>query len=187
MTLSTNPMLAAVHYTQGFDVSAIMLDAITCLRKQGLVVGGLVQEAELVGTAQCSILSVVDLRSGQRARITQTRGKESRGCKLDEQGLVALSHCIDAAINDRVDLVVISRFGRAEAGGDGLLASFTDAVCADIPLLTAVRELYADRWREFHGGFARELPSSSAAILQWAGSLRRMEDGREREPLELAR
>ncbi|WP_089172991.1 DUF2478 domain-containing protein [Bosea sp. AS-1] len=61
------------------------------------------------------MLNLVDLRSGQRARITQTRGRESRGCKLDEQGLVALSHRIDASIADRVDLIVISRFGRAEA------------------------------------------------------------------------
>lgn len=163
----TVPMLAALHYEQGFDVSAVMLEAIAHLRKQGMTVGGLLQEAEVVGPGQCAMLNLVDLRSGQRARITQSRGKESRGCKLDEQGLVALSHCIDAAIGDCVNLIVISRFGRAEAAGDGLLACFTDAVCAGIPLLTAVREPYVERWQDFHGGFAVDLPASPEAVLNW--------------------
>ena len=167
MTAVTAPMLAALHYEQGFDVSSVMLEAIANLRKPGMTVGGLLQEAEVVGSGQCAMLNLVDLRSGQRARITQSRGKESRGCKLDEQGLVALSHCIDVAVGDRVNLIVISRFGRAEAAGDGLLACFTDAVCAGIPLLTAVREPYVERWREFHGGLAVDLPPSADAVLGW--------------------
>ncbi len=175
----TIPMLAAVHYTRGFDVSAILTNAIAQLRSQGLVVGGVLQEAETVGSSECSVLNLVDLRSGRRARITQNRGKESRGCKLDAQGLVSLSHCIDSAVSDRVDLIVISRFGRAEAGGDGLLACFTDVVCAGIPLLTAVREPYVDRWREFHGGFAVDLPPSSEAVLEWlCSTARKQETGR---------
>lgn len=173
MTAPTIPMLAALQYSRGFDVSAIMMDAVACLRNQGVVVGGLLQEAEVVASEQCSILHLVDLRSGRRARITQNRGKESRGCKLDEQGLVSLSYCIDTAIDDGVDLIVISRFGRAEAGGDGLLSGFTDVVCAGIPLLTSVREPYVDRWREFHGGFALDLPTSTHAILDWFSLLKR--------------
>lgn len=161
------PRLAALRYEKSFDVSTVLSQAIARLRKQGITVGGLLQEAESGGSEPCAILQVVDLRSGQKARITQNRGKEARGCKLDEQGLVALSHCLDQAIDDRVDLVVVSRFGRAEAAGGGLLASFTAAVCAGVPLLTAVREPYLERWAAFHGGLAVDLPPSVDAVLSW--------------------
>lgn len=167
MTLSSSPMLAAVHYTRGYDVSAVLMDVIVRLREEGALIGGLLQQPESLGSAKCLMLDLVDLRSGDRARITQNRGKESRGCKLDEEGLISLSHCIDTAIGDRVDLVVISRFGRTEAAGHGLLACFSDVVCAGIPLLTAVREPYVDRWREFHGGVAVDLPPSCDAVLDW--------------------
>ncbi len=178
MMPTMSPMLAAVHYARGCDVSAVLLDVIGRLRKDGAIIGGLLQQPESLGSAECSMLDLVDLRSGERARITQNRGKESRGCKLDEQGLISLSHCIDTAIRDRVDVVVISRFGRAEAAGHGLLASFTDVVCAGIPLLTAVREPYEDRWRDFHGGFAVDLPPSCEAVLDWLRPITRTQSMR---------
>jgi nucleoside-triphosphatase THEP1 len=173
MMAPTAPMLAALQYSRGLDVSAIMMDAIAELRTQGLIVGGLLQVSEMVESEQCSSVHLVDLRSGQKARITQNRGKASRGCKLDEQGLLSLSHCINRAIDDCVDLVVISRFGRSEATGHGLLSCFTDVVCAGIPLLTSVREPHVDPWRNFHGGLALDLQPSANVIIDWFGSLTR--------------
>lgn len=174
MVAAMDPILAALHYERGVDVSAVLVEAIDRLRKLGVAVGGLLQEPEIAGPEPCAMLRVVDVRSSQHARITQDRGREARGCKLDEQGLVAMSHCIDNAIRDRVDLIIISRFGRAEAAGGGLLAGFTDAVCAGVPLLTAVREPYCERWREFHGGLAVDLPPSADAVLGWFRSRARM-------------
>lgn len=165
------PTLAAINYEQGEDVSAVLAAAIVRLRKGGAEIGGLLQRPETPGSAKCRALDLVDLRTGERARITQDRGSESRGCKLDEQGLLSMAHCIEFAVADRVDLIVISRFGRAEAAGHGLLASCADVVCAGIPLLTAVRDPYIERWREFHGGLAAELPCSADAILDWFESI----------------
>lgn len=169
--LSLVQTVAALHYEQGEDVSTVIAAAVARLRGGGLQVGGVLQEPEATGSAKCRMLDLVDLRTGERARITQDRGRESRGCKLDEQGLLSMAHCIASAISDRVDLVVVSRFGRAEAAGHGLLACCAEVVCAGIPLLTAVREPYVERWRSFNGGLAAELPCSADAILNWFGSL----------------
>lgn len=165
------PTLAAVRYNQGEDVSAVLAAAIARLRRGGVEIGGLLQQPETRGSTKCQMLELVDLRTGQRASITQNRGSESRGCKLDEQGLLSMSHCVEAAISDGVDLVMISRFGRAEAAGQGLLASCADVVCAGIPLLTAVRQPYVERWREFHGGLGVELRCSADAVLNWFESM----------------
>ena len=48
----------------------------------------------------------------------------ARGCRLDERGLLDAEPAIMAAIADRVDLLVINRFGRAESLGRGLLGCF---------------------------------------------------------------
>jgi hypothetical protein len=72
-----------------------------------------------------------------------------------------------AAIADRVDLLVINRFGRAESLGRGLLGIFTAAIEAGVPLLTAVRHPYDQAWEQFHGGFAQALAASADAIVAW--------------------
>jgi nucleoside-triphosphatase THEP1 len=180
--------IAAVHYRQGFDVGALLAAVVDRLRSENIAVGGLLQEPGISGSANCAMLDLVDIRTGERAKITQNRGKESRGCKLDEQGLMSMSHCIDAAISDQVDLIVVSRFGRAEAAGHGLLGCFADVVCAEIPILTAVREPYVDRWHEFHGGLAVELPPSADAVVAWFGSLDEIREKGLRGPqVELVR
>lgn len=167
------PLLAAVRYEQGFDINGILLQVVTRLRNESLVVGGVLQEVGTKGTECCDPLSVVDIRSGKTARIMEDRGREARGCKLDARGLADISHCVGDAIDAGVDLIVINRFGRAESEGGGLLYCFSDAVCAGIPVLTAVRPPYLESWRTFHGGLATELPPALNEITAWYGASRR--------------
>jgi hypothetical protein len=110
---------------------------------------------------------VVDVRTGKAASITQDRGRDAQGCKLDPSGLADISHCISDAIEAGVDLIVINKFGRAESEGGGLISGIADAVAASIPLLTTVRAPYLDAWRSFHGGLATELAPLRRAIIAW--------------------
>jgi nucleoside-triphosphatase THEP1 len=167
MSIETMPFLAAVRYEQGVNINDTPHRVVMRLRGQAFVVGGVLQEIEGRGPERCASLSVVDIRSKKRATITLDRGSEARGCKLDARSLAGIAHCIDDAIACRVDLIVINRFGRAEAEGGGLLSCISDAVCAGIPVLTAVREPYVESWREFHGGLGMELSSRTESILVW--------------------
>jgi hypothetical protein len=112
---------------------------------------------------------VVDLRSGNVFDIWDRRGKGARGCRLDENALLDADPVLRAAIADRVDLVVVNRFGRAESLGRGLINIFAAAIEAGIPVLTAVRPPYDAAWRAFHGGLGCELPPEPGAIVSWAG------------------
>ncbi|WP_409997708.1 DUF2478 domain-containing protein [Bradyrhizobium sp. SZCCHNRI3043] len=47
------------------------------------------------------------------------------------------------------------------------------------PLLTAVREPYVERWRQFHGGLGAELPCSAEAVLAWFDAIHRTPQHRE--------
>jgi Protein of unknown function (DUF2478) len=71
------------------------------------------------------------------------------------------------AIAEQVDVLVMNRFGRAEALGRGLINCFLAAIEANIVILTAVRHPYGEPWAEFHGGLAQSLRPELNAIQQW--------------------
>lgn len=170
MSPQMTPILAAIRYEQGFDINGTLRQVVACLHDQAIVVGGVLQETEPMGPECCASLNVVDIRSGERERITQVRGREARGCKLDARGLASIAHVIRDAIDARVDLIVINRFGRAESEGGGLLSCIAEAVCAGLPVLTAVREPYIKPWYRFHGGLAMELSPCVESIAEWCNS-----------------
>ena len=140
---------------------------MTDLQARGYLVGGVLQEFEAGGDPSCPRLRVVDVRTRKAASITQDRGRDAQGCKLDPSGLADISHCISDAVEAGVDLIVINKFGRAESEGGGLMSGMADAVAASIPLLTTVRSPYLDAWRSFHGGLATELAPLRRAIIAW--------------------
>jgi len=117
-----------------------------------------------------STVHVVDLRTNTEFDIWEERGTCGKGCRLDERGLATASHAIDKAVADRVDLIIMNRFGRAESLGSGLLASFSSAISAGLPVLIAVRPPYDLAWAKFHGGLGQELPASVETITAWAAS-----------------
>jgi hypothetical protein len=160
--------IAAIRYERGFDVDDLLLAAARSLRSRRFRIGGLVQlSAGERGHCAASV-HVVDLRSGEAFDIWEARGTYARGCGLDERGLLDAEPAIMAAIADRVDLLVINRFGRAESLGRGLIGCFTAALEAAVPILTAVRAPYHADWRAFHGGLGQDLPADEARVVGWA-------------------
>jgi nucleoside-triphosphatase THEP1 len=128
------PSLAAIQYERDFDINGILRKIVKSLQEKGVMVSGVLQEAEFRPNGCCARLNIVDIRTGKTERITQDRGRESRGCKLDPRGLATISHCIADAIDADVDLVIINKFGRAESEGDGLLFCIADAISAGVPI-----------------------------------------------------
>jgi nucleoside-triphosphatase THEP1 len=167
MSANLTPALAAIHYERDFDINDLLRTVVKSLQGKGVRVGGVLQEAEFRPNGYCAQLNIVDIRTGKTERITQDRGRDSRGCKLDPRGLAAISYCITDAIDADVDLVVINKYGRAESEGHGLLSCIEHAVSAGVPILTTVREPYIAAWNLYHGGLAIELPAKIDAILQW--------------------
>ena len=162
------PPFAAIPYPKGFHIDRLLSEACSHLSKTGVRLGGLLQ-ISIGGAGGCATaVHTVDLRTGEEFDIWEERGTCATGCRLDEQGLLLASKAITEAIDDRVDLVIVNRFGRAESLGRGLLDCIVCALDAQIPVLTAVREPYDEAWAEFHGGLAVDLANNQAAICDWA-------------------
>jgi hypothetical protein len=162
--------LAAIVYERGFALDAFLADVCARLTAKGLRLGGLIQTSSGIRGTHAASIATVDLRSGQRFDIWEGPGASSTDCRLDVRRLVDTVPMIMAAIDERVDLVVINRFGRAEAGGGGLMACVSAAVAAGIPVLTAVREPYIAPWRAYHGDLATSLEPNLDVITAWCES-----------------
>ena len=65
------------------------------------------------------------------------------------------------------DLVVLNRFARLEAEGEGLCRAFTAAIRAGVPLLTSLSPPRTEGFERFAGTGFTILPPDAAAIDAW--------------------
>jgi hypothetical protein len=161
--------LAAINYPRGFDIDRLFVDVCAELARRKMRLGGLLQVSTGARGGNCAAsVHVVDLGTQQTFDIWHDRGQCASGCRLDEGGLAAAEGVLEAAIAERVDLLLINRFGRAESLGRGLRGSFEAAIAAGVPVLTAVRAPYDEAWRSFHGRLGQELVSDLDSVVAWS-------------------
>ena len=164
------PLLTALKFQRGFDIDAQLAHICQQLTGNGLIVGGLIQNNSCTDEAG---VQLIDLRSQETFDIWENRGSLASGCRLDETGLLQSARVIEQAIDDRVGLLIINRFGRAESEGKGLRDHFARAVDASVPVLTGVREPYIEAWQHFHGGMAHELLATDNNLENWIADISR--------------
>lgn|GEM_PF-215133 len=161
--------LAAVGYEAGFHIDEFLRRVADRLRTDGIGLAGALQENAGGIPGQCSAMTLVDLSSQGRFLISQDLGLQSEGCRLDARGLSEIGALLDRPFDHHVELLLLNRFGKAEAEGGGLRPVFARAIDTGIPVLTAVRPPYLDAWAQFHGGLAIDLPADLEPVLAWCG------------------
>ena len=158
-------MLAAIVYESGFPIDDFMAEVAGRLAAERLRVCGVLQQNS--GSANCLAMTAVDIASRVRFEISQYLGSQASGCRLDPRGLAAVAAALDAAFKSDFDLLLLNKFGKAEAEGRGLRSTLAGALIAGIPVLTAVRPPHTAAWSSFHGGLATDLAPSLDAVLGW--------------------
>jgi hypothetical protein len=158
---------AAIVYDETMDVDAIFAETVAELRRDGVAVAGLLQK--FVGNPCDARRSMwlENLSSGALIRLDQPRGLGASACVLDPDALARAACVLRQAISSGPDLILVNRFGHAEATGRGLRAEIAEAICAGVPLLIAVRYSLLPAWEGFLGGPAQILLPSPPAVLCW--------------------
>jgi len=113
-------------------------------------------------------LGVVMLPGGETiCLVTETGSCCSSRYRLDATRLQELAKQLAGAIKDGADLVMISRFGRLEAKGEGLVKLIAQSLDADIPVLIAVPERRFSDWIRFSDSMNVKLPCRRDALDRW--------------------
>ncbi len=155
-------------YDATVAVDTIMAEAVRSIQAGGIQVGGLLQHAGPRHANGRPSLWLGDIATGQSIRLDQPRGTGARDCILDPDALAQGACLLRAAAGAGFGLIVVNRFGYAEAEGGGLRAEIAEAMCSGAALLIAVRLSRLASLEAFLGGPATVLPAAATAIAAWA-------------------
>lgn len=160
--------LAAIVYSSGFPIDELMVEIAGRLKQAAVRLGGVVQHNQGDCASGCAAMALEDLASGKRFPISEDRGAGATGCRLDATGLAAAGGAVASALSGPVDLLIINKFGKQEALGQGLRAEIAAGFLSGLPLLTAVRDDMLAAWNDFVGEDWQALPPEHGAVEDWA-------------------
>jgi hypothetical protein len=159
--------LAAAIYEDGADADGVLAEAAALLLAAGVKLGGVVQRNSGGCADACFRMTLHDVLSGRTVPISDDSITAPGLCRLDASGLAAAAVFLREAIALPVEAVLVNRFGRQEALGQGLRAEMAEAVLAGLPLVTLVRRQLLPEWQAFAGDDWVALPADAAAIRDW--------------------
>ncbi|MDH3449651.1 MAG: DUF2478 domain-containing protein [Gammaproteobacteria bacterium] len=157
---------AAAVYTPRTTDRLALQRFVDRLKQRGVRVGGILQQASLGARGEVTGLHAVDIDSGQRYPLTRPVRNEDE-CGLDVAALAETTGIIRRAVDDRVALLVVEKFGEQEQSGKGLNDEILHAIAAGIPLLIAVSEAALPIWQERSGELGSIIDFDAEAFDRW--------------------
>lgn len=152
----------------GTDMLLHELSEIAAAR--GIKTCGLVQiNTECADGGKCD-MDVRVLPRGRVIRISQSLGREARGCRLDSQALEEAVGLVTAELAKGADLMIINKFGKAEAEGRGLRPIIAEALGMDVPVVVGLNAANEVAFEEFAGGLAEKLEPEISVLTDWVGA-----------------
>ncbi len=160
--------IGAIHGATTADIQKLLARFAERRIGEGLRVAGVIEEpAGGVDCGICNSLVLRDTAGSTIIPITQNLGSGSSACKLDSSGLAAGCQAVVAAIEAGADVVVLSKYGKIEAEGGGLLDAFRAAADAGLPCLTGVKPSFSGFFEEYAGGYSQWIEANDDAIEAW--------------------
>ena len=155
-------------YHTSVEVDSILTSAIGQLQRRGVTIGGLLQRfGEQLPNGKYRMW-VDDIATGQSIRLDKPRGAGASACIVDPDALAQAACMLRRTIEAQPGLIIVNRFGHAEAEGGGMRAEIADAVCSGAAVLLSARLTYRDALERFLGGSPTLLQPQAAAIADWA-------------------
>ncbi|GGF68878.1 hypothetical protein GCM10007301_30690 [Azorhizobium oxalatiphilum] len=159
--------LGAVICTAEVDCDALLEGVARHLHARGHDVAAYVHRHASDDDACCDSIAVEEIFSGLRWLITQSLGSGSQACRLDPHGLADVAAHAMEALDRGPDLVILNRFGKSEAEGQGMRDVLARGCAAGIPMLTVLKQEHLGAWDAFTDGMAQVIPAHPEAVLGW--------------------
>ena len=107
------------------------------------------------------------LPSGSIIRISQSLGREAKGCRLDPSALETAVAQVQQAMAQGADCLIINKFGKHEAEGRGFRPLIAEALSLGIPVLIGTNRLNLSAFDEFTEGLATNLRPEVDTLYGW--------------------
>lgn len=159
--------VAAIVYVDEAYPDELFRQIVDACRATHIAVAGVLQHLAFEGADRRCDVYLEDLATGHRTQLFENRGSEARGCRLDGAALAEATARIETSLSAKPGLLVLNKFGKAEAEGEGMRDLIAKAMEADIPVMIGVPARNLEAWRDFAGEFSLELSVDIAGVLRW--------------------
>ena len=160
MMIATKPLpILAIVYSDGLAADRFISDLGYKIRDAGIAVAGIVQHNKFIRDRTKCDMEVEELASGIVLQLSEDRGKEARGCRLDRGALSEAATLLSASLESSPELVILNKFGKLEAEGRGLRDTLADAVQLGVPIVVGVPYRNIEQWRAFTSRPRRGMPN----------------------------
>jgi Protein of unknown function (DUF2478) len=134
-------VIAVIRRLPNVHVDALF-DTLVKRWRHTIRIAGVVAESYGLADRACDAGFLRNLATGERFSMFQELGSASESCHLNPDGVLAATAALQRDIADGCDFAVLSKFGKLEAAGGGLIDAFSAAVEAGIPVLTSVSRAF---------------------------------------------
>lgn len=134
-------------------------------------IAGLIEERNNADGRVCRAGQLRSIADNVLYSMFQIATDGTAGCDIETTGLSSASDAVCRDVAAGCDLVILSKFGKLEAAGQGLRTAFAASVEAKVPLLTYVPSTLDQAWESFAGSHAAVVPAEPLAIDDWLRSL----------------
>lgn len=160
---------AAVIYKAENKACTCLKDFAAELKASGTKVGGLLQEMLSLEHGKLGGIEAIEIDTGRRIPIKtpHTEATDPDACMLQIDALAECSGALRRAIADQAGLVIVEKFGKQEAAGEGIVDDIIAVIAEGLPTLVAVPENYLEAWNTVTGGDIVQIECDSQALHQW--------------------
>ena len=139
------------------------------LAELGIETAGIVQTNQETCDTELCDMDVKVLPDGETIRISQSLGKESRGCRLNPEALERAVALVQKRLNQTPapQILLVNKFGKHEADGRGMRVVFAEALERGIPVISGVNGVNVEAFHEFSGGIAEAAPQDVDGLVAW--------------------
>ncbi len=167
------PPLLAITYATG--EGAMMGRVVEAAETAGLHLAGMLQKDERRPDRRRCDMTLIDLSTGREIALSQDRGRDARGCRLDHAALEDAAGRVATRLEcePRPDLLILSKFGKREIEGHGFRQAIERAVDLGIPVVVGVTADHVDGFRAFGGGLEEVAEGVDEIVATMGGGARR--------------
>lgn len=167
MSLPQGRPICAMSRLDPGVADALLRSTADRLARNGVRLAGVLQlNTNRVDRTRCD-MDLVDLTCGDVVRISEDRGAGARGCRMDAGALAEATAKVVRHVHRGVDLVILNKFGKAEAEGRGMRDVAAAALEAGVPLIVGVSDEYIPAFNIFAGDLAFLIESDEYELNNW--------------------
>jgi hypothetical protein len=165
MLTSAARKLAAVMGSDGAMIQALLVEMVADWAAEGARIAGVIAESHGLPDRVCGAGILREIATGKPHPIYIDTPLSRNSCHLDAGGVADACAAVVRQI-PTCDLVVLNKFGKLEAMGEGLAPAFRAGIAAGKPVLTTVSGKHVNAWHELAPNTII-LAADKAALQKW--------------------